>query len=348
MESYSIPAVLVGNEHYGVGKMIITRTPLRVSLAGGGSDIRSYYARHGGAVVSFAIDKYVYVCVNDKFDGTTRVSYSKTENVKNICDLKHDIIRETLKTFKATGLDIATISDIPGEGTGLGSSSAVTVGLLAALSRKIDRVTLSPSYLAEEAYAIEANQCGHPVGKQDQYAVAHGGMNYFFFNPDETVYEENITPLTPQNKKKFEDHLLLLWTGRIRSANEILRDQRYNIGKNIGGASRRMNEMVDIASSMRSDIIANHFDDIGSFLDLNWALKKTLATGITNDEIDRLYQAGRDAGAEGGKLCGAGGGGFMLFWAPRHLHKDIQEATRLRKVDIRIEERGCEVIYEQA
>jgi D-glycero-alpha-D-manno-heptose-7-phosphate kinase len=261
--------------------------------------------------------------------------------------LRHDLIRETIKTFKLTGLEIATISDIPGEGTGLGSSSAVTVGLLAALSRKFDRVTLSPSYLAEEAYAIEADKCKHPVGKQDQYAVAHGGMNFFYFNSNDTVLVQNITPLIQENKKRFEDHLLLLWTGRKRSANEILSEQGYNIGKNIDGVARRMHEMVEIATSMRSDMISNCYENIGNYLDLNWQLKKTMATRITDDEIDRLYQAGRDAGADGGKLCGAGGGGFLLFWASPHMHQDILDATGLRKVDIHIEEQGCKVIYEQ-
>lgn len=306
--------------------------------------MREYYKRQGGAVVSFAIDKYVYVCVNPKFDGKTRVSYSRTEIVDNVDDLQHDLIREAIKTFRMTGLEIATISDIPGEGTGLGSSSAMLVGLLTALSKLDQGRPFSPSILAEEAYTIEEKICRHPVGKQDQYASAYGSFHFFKFHPAETVSAEPIF-LPPAQKKYFEGHLLLLWTGKTRSANTILAEQKDNLKER--DMIFAMNEMVTLAENMRADLQSGYFGNVGKYLAENWKEKRKLATGISDGEIDHIYKLGLRAGADGGKLCGAGGGGFFLFWAEPQHHSAIVNATGLRQVDIHIEETGSKVIYEQ-
>jgi D-glycero-alpha-D-manno-heptose-7-phosphate kinase len=319
--------------------MLITRTPLRISLIGGSTDVPAFYKKNAGAVVSFAINKYIYVSVNEKFDGKYRVSYSKTENVKTVDEIQHNLVRESLKLFNIKkGLEITSVSDIPGSGTGLGSSSAFTVGLLKALG-KDDR----PAILAERAFVVEAEMCFQPIGKQDAYASAHGGLNYMAFHKNSVqVIKLNQSP---EWISEFEKHSLLLWTGRSRDANEILKLQ--NKGFQDGGNT----EMGKMLSQLANDLyvgMLNHISiqETGVLLQEAWKVKKFLAFGISDAQIEGWYDNAMRYGSYGGKLLGAGGGGFLFFLAPPDRHAQIIEKTGLRKIPFNIEMTGSEVIYD--
>lgn len=325
--------------------MIITRTPLRISLVGGGTDIPEFYQRKFGAVVSFAIDKYVYVSVNPKFDGRTRVSYSQTENVDNPRDLKHDLARETLKHFDLRGLEITSVSDIPGEGTGLGSSSAFTVGLCVALNRLIGgRENVHPEVFAKLAYGIESGRCEHPVGQQDQFACAYGGLHYYQFNSDHTVTVE-LLPLESDQKFFLTRDLMLFWTGQTRNANSILAEQAKRMEKNQDTAVYA-DRLRDLAVELAERLRAGDIRDIGDFLHEGWYCKKNFSRNVSDEVMDTIYEKARSAGATGGKLCGAGGGGFFLFAVPPDRQEDVRRAVGLRQVPFRIVDRGSEIIYD--
>lgn len=321
--------------------MIITRTPLRISLIGGGTDMPSFYTKSPGAVLSFTINKYVYVSVNEKFDGTFRVSYSKIDEAPNIEAIQHNLVREALSLCNVkTGIEITSIADIPGTGTGLGSSSAFTVGLLRALRPKEE-----PTIIAERAFEVESGRCGHPVGKQDQYASSIGGMNFFTFGKRDV----HVRPILPSNewKHEFESCCLLLWTGMTRDANEILKLQKK--GFDSGG-----NIQVGKELSYQAHEFFQHIADgarvkfLGEILHESWKYKKMLAPNISNSKIDDLYEKAMSAGAYGGKLLGAGGGGFLFFFAPVYHQKAIVQATGLRRIDFCMTNNGSEIVYGQA
>lgn len=321
--------------------MILTKTPLRVSLAGGGTDMASFYTRQVGAVVSFTIDKYMYVGLNRKFDGKTRVSYSETEIVDHPRELKHQLAREVLGYFGTNGVEITSISDIPGEGTGLGSSSAFTVGLIRALSAYSDAgISLTESALAELAYHVERNQCGYPVGKQDQYAVAHGGLKFYIFNSNEIVDVETLGDLAVL--KGLESHLMLFYTGATRKANLILSEQDKNIKQDIQLGTK----LRSLAIELRDQFRKGNYLAVGDVLGRGWALKKQLASDITNTWLNDIYDQAIDAGAIGGKLLGAGGGGFFLFAVPQAKQESVAAALSLKRVPFRIDCEGSRVIYE--
>lgn len=322
--------------------MILSKTPLRLSLFGGGTDLPEFYTRHAGAVVSFTINRYIYVGVNEKFDGRTRVSYSKTEIVHEPIELEHDLVRETLRYFKLKGLEITSVSDIPGEGSGLGSSSAFTVGLVMALTRyRGGSLQVHPSVFAEIAYELERNFCQHPVGKQDHYAAAHGGLHYYQFNPDGTVNAELIH-LTPKMRLFLEQNVMLFWTGRTRSANVILKQQAF----------RMMEQKVfehgialqEMAGEVRWLLEDEKLYRLGALMDESWYYKKQLAS-VSDNEIDLLYDRAKLAGALGGKIAGAGGGGFLMLIAEPACQKAIEEAVNLRRVHFKVEERGSHIAY---
>lgn len=320
--------------------MLLTRTPLRISLVGGGTDMPSFFRKHTGAVVSFTINHYVYVSVNKKFDGKLRVSYSKTENVDSVDDLQHELVRESMRLFNLkSGLEITSVSDIPGNGTGLGSSSSFTVGLLKAFGES----TVSAGTLAERAYTVEADKCLKAVGKQDHYAAAFGGLNHFTFGKDKVNWE----PISPTLKliNELESHSLLLWTGIARDANEILKKQNriFSDGGNIEIGRQLSGLASDLNFEMRDGITMPR---LGEFLQEGWRLKKFLAQGISNKKVDGWYETGMWKGAYGGKLLGAGGGGFMYFLAPPYLHDLIIKETGLSKVDFKLEHEGAKIIYE--
>ncbi|HEX5505870.1 MAG TPA: hypothetical protein VFW96_24850 [Thermomicrobiales bacterium] len=324
--------------------MIIARTPLRVSFVGGGSDLAAYYRRAPGAVVGTAIDKYIYITVNPKFDHRIRASYSVTEIVESADELKHELIREALRTVgRAGGLEITSISDIPSEGTGLGSSSAYTVGLLHALYAHTGRHA-GAERLAREACRIEIETCGKPIGKQDQYLAAYGGLQYVQFNPDESVFVDPII-CAPRTKRALEERLLLLYTGLTRSADAVLAEQRANTEAD--AASReRLRALTALARELRDALCRDDAGALGPILDEGWRLKRGLARGVSNDRIDAWYARARAAGAVGGKILGAGGGGFLLLDAPPARHPAILAALpELRHVPFRFAPQGSKIIY---
>ena len=324
--------------------MIITRTPLRVSLAGGGTDLPAFYSNSFGAVVSFAIDKYVTVAVSEKFDGRTRVSYSMTENVDTPNQLQHDIIRESLEHFDVKGVEVVTVSDIPGEGTGMGSSSVLAVGLCQALRKWTGgRVNIHPSFLAEEAYAIERLRCGHPCGKQDHFAAAYGGLHSYHFMNNEDVIVRNLE-FSDEVKHFLEADLMLFWTGRTRKADDILREQESNL-RYEDTAKFLAVQLRDLAVDLETELLEEKFNNIAYYLHEGWMLKKRLAKGISDPALDEIYQAALGAGAGGGKLLGSGGGGFFLFAGCWNHQNQIERALGLRRVYFKIERQGTRIVY---
>lgn len=320
--------------------MIITRTPLRVSFAGGGTDICDCYKTNGGAVVSAAVNKYIYITVNKKFDNNIRVSYSKIEVVPTVEELRHDIVRECLKLAGITGgIEVTSISDIP-SGTGLGTSSAFTVGVLNALFYYTGQ-SLTPKQLSELACKVEIDILGHPIGKQDQYASAYGGLNYFEFNPDDTVERRKIT-LSDTDVKKLESSLMLFYTGIKRSADEVLIEQKHNTPAKLDSL-RCMKSLADEMYTELSEKGLTPF--FGKAISLGWEKKRELASSITSSEIDEKYVAGMNAGAAGGKLLGAGGGGFLLFYCEEQYQEQVRRAVNLPQTPFRIETLGSTVVF---
>jgi D-glycero-alpha-D-manno-heptose-7-phosphate kinase len=324
--------------------MIISRTPLRISFAGGGSDLAAFYQHEPGAVVSVTINKYIYINVNAKFDHQIRASYSVTEIVNSVNELQHQLIREALKlTGRDSSVEITSISDIPSQGTGLGSSSTYTVGLLNALHAFCGRFA-SAERLAREACQIEIERCGAPIGKQDQYIAAYGGLQFIQFNPDESVYVDPII-CRPQTRRTLQDRLLMLYTGQTRATSDVLREQRANTQRD-AGRRNNLRRMVQLAHDLRAALVADNVDAFGEILHEGWMLKRELASGISNPRIDDWYERGRAAGAMGGKILGAGGGGFLMLYAPRERHADIMAALpELRQVPVRFEPQGSKIIY---
>ena len=324
--------------------MIITRTPLRISFAGGGSDLPAFYEQGLGAVVSTAIDKYIYITVNPKFDHKIRASYSVTEIVDGVDELQHELIREALHLLDIKqGIEITSISDIPSEGTGLGSSSSYTVGLLNALYAYCGHMA-GAERLAREACYIEIERCQKPIGKQDQYIAAYGGLKYTRFNSDGTVFTDPII-CAPETLQQLQDRLLLLYTGLTRSADDILIEQACGTrADETKKASLR--RMVDLANQLCEVLSQDDLDAFGEILHSGWQEKRKLASGISSRQIDNWYQRARSAGAIGGKLLGAGGGGFLLFYADANKHADICRALpELRPIPIHFSPQGSKVIY---
>ncbi len=322
--------------------MIITRTPLRVSFAGGGTDLPSYYRAYGGgAVTSAAIDRYVHVLVNDKFDRSIRVAYSRTENVDRLDDLQHGLVREAMRMVGVhEALEVHTIADIPSEGTGLGSSSTLTVGLLNALYAYRGQLK-DPAELAEQACQIEIERLNGTLGKQDQYIAAFGGVQYFDFHPDGSVRVSPI-PLSSADREALSDRLSLFYTGITRRAEGILQDQSARTETNRDALAR----MRELAGTARSAIVQRDWERLGAVLDEGWQLKRGLSGSISNDEIDRWYAAAREAGAWGGKITGAGGGGFLLLFHPPERSRQIADAlSPMERLPVRITPEGSRILF---
>ena len=322
--------------------MIITRTPLRISFAGGSTDLPSFYRTHGGgAVTSAAIDRYIHVLVNPKFERSIRVAYSRTENVDRVEDVQHPLVREAMKIAGVHGaVEIHSIADIPGEGTGLGSSSTFTVGLLNAL-HAYRGVLKGPGELAEEACRIEIDTLGGALGKQDQYIAAFGGVDYFEFRPDETVRTAPI-PLTGAEREALSDHLSLFYTGTTRRAEGILQAQSARTATNKESLVR-MRELAQVA---RDAIVGRDFARLGAVLDEGWQLKRGLTAGISNDAIDDRYARAKAAGAWGGKITGAGGGGFLLVIHPPERSRQIADAlSPMERLSVRIVPEGSRILF---
>ena len=322
--------------------MIITRTPLRISFAGGGTDLPSFYRTYGGgAVTNAAIDRYIHVLVNKKFDSSIRVAYSRTENVDHIEELHNELVREALRSAGVhDSIEIHTIADIPGEGTGIGSSSTVTVGLLNALAAYRGQLK-DPAELAEEACRIEIDRLKGTLGKQDQYIAAFGGVQYFEFRPDDTVRVAPI-PLSTADREALSDHLSLFYTGVTRRAEGILKQQSARTEVNRESLTR----MRELASVARDAIASRSWERLGGVLDEGWRLKRGLSNGISNDTIDQQYAAARAAGAWGGKITGAGGGGFLLLLHPPEQSRQIADAmSPMRRLSVRITPEGSRILF---
>lgn len=321
--------------------MIIVQAPLRVSFFGGGTDFPGFFDEEGGCVLSCAIDKYIFVTIKKRFDHLLRIGYTKQEMVERVDDIQHELIREALRrTGIERGIEITTMGDIPSAGSGLGSSSTVTVGALHAMYTFLGELVLAEQ-LAREACEIEIDTLHKPIGIQDQYIAAYGGLRYFEFNAGRRVCSERVA-LAPNLLMRLNESLLLFFTGVTRKADTILGEQQRNI------QDRRMvlRRLKAMALEGRRALEHGQLDAIGELLHEGWTLKKQLASQISNSEIDDLYAAARQAGALGGKIAGAGGGGFLLLYCPPEKRAAVRAAlSLLQELPFQIEQDGSKVIF---
>lgn len=322
--------------------MIISRTPFRISFAGGGSDLPSFYRNEVGAVLSTSINRYMYIAIHPFFEREKiQLKYSKTELVDAIQDIKHPIFREVLRAYDLKGVDINSIADIPA-GTGLGSSSSFTVGLLNAVRAYLGKAS-SGEKLARLACEIELEKVGSPIGKQDQYAAACGGLNFITFYGDETVNVEKII-MDPLKKQELQDNLMMVYVGGEHSANEILKSQSAAMDDRAKFDTQK--QMVALAYDLRKSLESNSIDEFGRILHEGWLMKKSLTKGISNGSVDALYQRGIESGALGGKLLGAGGAGFILFYCPKEKQAHFrQNMGEMREMPVRFDDFGSKIIY---
>lgn len=324
--------------------MIISQTPLRISFAGGGTDLKAFYSKNGGKVLSTAIDKYIFVIVKERFDRKIRVGYTKTEMVDSVDEVQHDLVREVLrKTGISEGIEITTMADIPSQGSGLGSSSTLIVGLLNALyTYKGEQKTAED--LAREACEIEIDILKRPIGKQDQYIAAYGGFRIFDFRADESVEIKTINfPL--EDKERLNTKLLLFYTGITRNAGDILEEQSKNISNN-KEKFRILEKMKGTIKDMEECLDKKIFNDFGQILHKNWMYKKQLALKISNVEIDEMYDRAKKAGALGGKISGAGGGGFLLVYVDDGNRERVLDAmSPLIPLRFKFERDGSKIIF---
>ena len=294
--------------------MIIARSPLRISLGGGGTDLPSYYQEHGGFLIAGAIDKYVYATVMRPFEPGIYLKYSSLEQVKNVSEVKHPIIREALSelSLRTPQVEITTLADIP-SGTGLGSSGSFTTALLKALYSHY-RKNIHPKELAELACKIEIEKLGEPIGKQDQYIAAYGGLTSFTFNPDGSVIAEPLL-ISTDTLHNLEDNLLLFFTGISRSASSILSDQDKKSKSKDSSMIDNLHFIKDLGYRSRDALLAGETNKFGELMHEHWEHKRSRSQGMTNEFINTAYETAMTNGAIGGKLVGAGGGGFLMFYA---------------------------------
>ena len=324
--------------------MIIVRTPLRISFVGGGSDLKAFYRHAPGQVVCTAIDKFVYAIVKERFDDLIYINYSRKETVHEVDEIQHGLVREAMRVTGVTrGIEITTLADIPSSGSGLGSSSSITVALLHALYT-YQNILVTAEQLAREACRIEIDILGKPIGRQDQYAAAYGGVNRFIFHGDDTT-ERIPVVMGNHTRRKFAACLLLYFTGLTRSADEILGRQKSNL--DAGDKRKTMQEMVDLVEPFSAAMSAGDIQRCGELLGRNWQMKQQMAAGISNAAIDAMYDRARGAGALAGKISGAGGGGFLLLIVPRENQNRVFEAmAEYRELPFMIEESGSKVIFD--
>ncbi|MFA5283776.1 MAG: GHMP kinase [Bacilli bacterium] len=323
--------------------MIISRAPFRVSLCGGGSDIPSFYEKYGGCVISTTIKKYMYIAIHPSFYSDEIVlKYSVTERVKNYQDIDHKIYRATLSKMNIKGVEITSMADIP-SGTGLGSSSAFTVALLLALHTYQNKF-IAKYKLACEACDIEIKDLGNPIGKQDQFASAFGGLNYYEFTPSGFVKVEPVV-MKPESYAQLERNLLLFYTGKIHDANKILAEQTDNIKKS-DGEVKSLIKLTKLTKKLKEELSKNNIDYVGKILKESWEIKKELASGISTPFIDKYYEKALRAGASGGKLLGAGGGGFLLFYAKEEKQAAVRKALKdLREMKFEFDNSGASIVH---
>ena len=324
--------------------MLVTKTPLRISFVGGGSDIKNFYKENQGAVVSASIDKYVYLTINKKFGDDIRVSYSKTEISKDVNDIEHPIVMESLKECGIDkSIEISSLADVPGKGTGLGSSSAFTVGLLKGLYAYLGN-TPSNEYLAEKACEIEINKCKEPIGKQDQYGTAIGGIKELRFMNDGRVNIEQYS-LSEERISLFKENLLMVYTGKTRLTSKILAAQSKILCED-KFKRNKMTEMVNLVKDFKKELINGEINNLGEILHENWIRKRSITDKISNTWIDDAYQTAINNGATGGKILGAGNGGFFLFFAHPSKHKNIIEhLPKMDKFTFSFDDMGSQLVY---
>jgi len=321
--------------------MIISRTPFRVSFVGGGTDLRDFYSRHGfGAIISSAIQQYMYIVIHPYFHDKIRLKYSKTEDVDGVDDIVHPIFRECLKRVGVErGVEIASFADVS-SGTGLGSSSSFTVGLLNALYAYKGKV-VSKSRLAEEACEIEIDILHEPIGKQDQYAASYGNINHIRFNSDETV---DVSPLLLSEpvKNTLENNFRLYYAGGTRNARDLLSEQKSNIISS-GDKYSDLLKMLGLVDRFKESLYGDNLQAVGVLLNEGWFYKRELADGITNESIDSLYDKTIKFGAQGGKLLGAGGTGFLLVY--HEDHDFLSSRLNCKMLPFRIDREGSKIIF---
>lgn len=321
--------------------MIITQTPLRVSFLGGGTDFAEFYTREDGWVLSSAIDKYIYVIIKERYDDMIRVGYTRTEMVPSLDALQHELVRECLrKTGITRKVEISTMGDIPSAGSGLGSSSTVTIGLLNAMYAYLGRPANADT-LAREACEIEIDVLGKPIGKQDQYIASYGDLRFIRFCRDGNVESERIG-LEPRANQVLNENLMLFFTNMTRKAETVLVEQRDNIECRLDV----LRQLKGLALEGRRALNAGHLDAFGELLHQGWELKKQLASRITNRHLDAIYEKARQAGAIGGKITGAGNGGYLLLYCPHDEQDAVRSALRpLTELPFRLERFGSRVIF---
>jgi D-glycero-alpha-D-manno-heptose-7-phosphate kinase len=320
--------------------VIIVQTPLRISFFGGGTDFPSYFLNEGGCVLSSAINKFIFVTIKERFDDKLRIGYTRTEIVDTVDEVAHELIREALrKTGVRKGVELITMGDIPA-GSGLGSSSTVTVGSLHAMYA-YQNMLVSMDRLAEEACDIEVNVLGKPIGFQDQYIAAFGGLRFIEFNRSGNVITEMVN-LDPVIQNRLSENMLLYFTGVTRKAETILTKQKDNINHRLP-ILRKLKEM---AYQARESLCAGQIDDLGHLLHESWQLKKQLANGISNNVLEEYYETAIRAGAYGGKVTGAGGGGFLMLYCPLEKRESVRAALKdLRELPFKLEPDGTKVIF---
>lgn len=321
--------------------MIITQTPLRISLLGGGTDFPAFFRQEEGWVLTTAIDKYIFVTIKKRFDRKIRVGYSQTELVDHIDELQHELVRECLrKTGITQGVEISTMADIPSEGSGLGSSSTVTVGLLNAMYT-YQGTPVGHEQLAREACEIEIAILGKPIGVQDQYIAAYGGQRFLRFSRNDRISVEALH-LDERLRRKLDQNLLLFYTNVARKAESILAEQAQNIHERL----TVLRAMKTLALQAKACLEAGQVEELGYLLDESWQLKKQLASGVSNALLDELYATARNAGALGGKITGAGGGGFLLLYCPPEKQDNVRTVlSALPELPFRLEQDGSKVIF---
>ncbi len=321
--------------------MIITRTPFRISFAGGGSDLPVFYEKYGGCVLSTSINRYCYISIHPYFnERSTLLKYSENELVEDLSRVKHKIFNCVLNEIGLHGVEITSTADIPG-GTGLGSSSTFTVGLLNAVNCYRGKY-LSKGKIAAKACEVEIQKLGSPIGKQDQYAAAFGGLNFIRFHQDGEV---SVSPILMQSEiyRQLQRNLVMFYTGSVRSANAILAEQKKNTS--VEDKAKNLQKMCSLAEEMKEALEHNDLSSFGKLLNDGWELKRTLASGISNPAIDQAYETAIRNGALGGKLLGAGGGGFLLFYCEPEEQERLRVALRLRPFPFSFEKDGTSVIY---
>lgn len=321
--------------------MIIVKTPMRMSFFGGGTDMKEYYEKYGGSVISTTFDKYCYHTIRNFppfFENKNQFTYSKIERFNNYDEIEHPAVRETLRYMNIKNIQITYDADLPAR-SGLGTSSSFEVGLLNGL-HSINGKFIDKMSLAKEAIYIERELCKEEGGVQDQLSVAIGGLNKYVFNSEGFDYSPII--MSKERKKLLSDNLLLFFTGFTRFSSEIAKEQISNTDKKL----KELHEIKKIVEEAEDILTSNkNIDEFGRLLDYSWNLKKTLARNISNMDIDMLYEKAMKHGALGGKLLGAGGGGFLLIYAPMERHQEIISNMKLLNIPFQFESGGTKVIY---